>query len=178
MRIDERWTDAATLKDGTPVTLRLVRPDDAPLFERAFEQLSPASRYSRFFAAKQKLSRDELAYLTHPDNASHLAVGALMEGQGIGVARFVALGDGSAEAAVTVIDALQGKGLGTLLLARLAEAARERGIERFRAEVLSSNDAMLHLAATLGNTAIATRGDVVSFQIDLRQAERLSSRSP
>ena len=153
MYFDADYLERATLRDGTEVVLRLVQPDDKELLRRGFEGLSAESRYRRFFAAKTELSADELRYLTELDHVRHLAIGAsTADGrEGLGVARFIALDHqpGMAEAAVAVVDGVQGKGLGSLLFQRLVAAARERGVLGFRCEVLGSNRGMAELVRTL-----------------------------
>src|SRR5438132_691696 len=120
---DEHFREEAALADGTRVLLRLVRPDDAPLLKAGFDKLSPESRYRRFLSARTDLDEAALRYLTTPDGEDHFAIGALAlpSGEGLGTARFVRLEDEPrfADAAVTVVDQAQGKGLGKLLLARL-----------------------------------------------------------
>lgn len=148
------YVEHATLKDGTPVVLRLLRPEDKETLRTGFERLSPESRYTRFFAAKQTLNDDELRYLTEIDQETHFAIGAVLDRPasagppvGLGVARFISFGDAehTAEAAVAVSDEMQGRGLGKLLFMRLCAAATERGVERFRCEVLGTNASMKHL---------------------------------
>lgn len=148
---DRTYRETSQLRDGSRVLLRLVRPSDKALLERGFSRLSPESRYFRFFAAKERLSEQELSYLTELDHVHHLAIGAQHESaahaEGAGIARFIRLRDEPdvAEAAIAVADEMQGKGLGTLLLTRLIAAAGERGIKRFRFEVLAENTGMLRL---------------------------------
>ncbi len=153
MYFDAAYLERATLRDGSEVVLRLLQPDDKELLRRGFEGLSAESRYRRFFAAKTELSADELRYLTELDHVRHLAIGAsTADGtEGLGVARFITLDHhpGMAEAAVAVVDWVQGKGLGSLLFQRLVAAARERGVESFRCEVLGSNRGMAELVRTL-----------------------------
>jgi GNAT superfamily N-acetyltransferase len=153
-RFDADYREDATLGDGTPVLLRLVRPADAALLAAGFARLSPESRYRRFFTDKATLSESELRYLTDVDGERHFAIGARRRDrgdEGVGIARFVRLEDqpGVAEPAVAVVDEAQGKGLGRLLLSRLIAAAKERGVERFRFEVLATNAAMRNLLAEL-----------------------------
>lgn len=145
------YVERTTLRDGTPVVLRLVRPEDKELLRREFEKWSHDSRYARFHAPKERLTDEELRYLTELDQETHFAIGALREGNGepdgLGIARFIRLPDTpgeppTAEAAISVADDMQGKGLGRLLFMRLAAAAAERGIERFRCFVLGSNPTM------------------------------------
>lgn len=150
---DADYLEHATLKDGTRVVLRLLRPTDKQTLRTGFERLSPESRYTRFFAAKQTLNDEELKYLCEIDQESHFAIGAVLDAPGngppvgLGVARFIRLGDAenTAEAAVAVADEMQGRGLGKLLFMRLCAAATERGVERFRCEVLGTNASMKHL---------------------------------
>ncbi len=151
------YVERATLRDGTRVVLRLICPDDKVLLRREFERWSNESRYSRFHGAKTKLTDDELEYLTNVDHETHFAIGAVGEAGdghgeavGLGIARFIRLPDElgepvTAEAAISVADHAQGKGLGRLLFMRLVAAAAERGIERFRCEVLGSNQSMAQL---------------------------------
>jgi GNAT superfamily N-acetyltransferase len=140
------YEERATLRDGTRIVLRTVRPDDKDLLRRGFLKLSPESRYLRFFAPKLDLTEDELRYLTEVDGVRHFAIGAVREsdGEGLGIARFIRLDEpiAVAEAAIAVLDEMQGKGLGSLLFLRLVAAAEERGLERFRCELLGSNKGM------------------------------------
>lgn len=169
------YVERAMLRDGTPVLLRLVCPEDKPVLETGFHKLSPQSRYARFLAPKSTLTADELAYLTEMDQESHFALGAVGESGdgagnpiGLGVARFIRLpGEhATAEAAVAVADEAQAKGLGKLLFLRLCAAAAERGIERFRCEVLGSNDSMAGLIATLSpDRTIEVGSGVMSIEM-------------
>lgn len=151
------YSERATLRDGTAVVLRLVRPEDKDLLYRGFLHLSPESRYRRFFAAKNDLTADELRYLTEVDGVRHFAMGAVSPDgtQGLGVARFIQLEgeDGVAEAAIAVADEHQGKGLGSLLFQRLVAAAAERGVRAFRCEMLGTNHGMAELVHSLAPTA-------------------------
>lgn len=145
--------DRIELRDGSAAFVRPVAPEDKAALAEAFERLSDESRYRRFLTAKPYLTNAELAYFTEVDHHDHEALVALDElGRGVGVARFVRdAGDpGVAEAAVTVTDDWQGHGLGTALLGRLADRARDEGIDRFSALVLAENRDMLDLLERLG----------------------------
>ncbi len=147
--------DQVSLRDGSVVALRPVRPEDAPLFERGFERLGEGSRYRRFLGPKSHLAEDELAFFTRPDHHDHEAIGALdpETGEGLGVARFIRDPDAPdrAEAAVAVIDSWQSRGLGSVLLERLALRAAEEGVGHFRACLMTDNRAMLKAFARLGS---------------------------
>ena len=174
-QFDERYREIAALRDGSRVTLRLIRPGDKDLLRRGFERLSPESRYRRFLGARTRLTDPELAYLTEVAGRDHFAIGAAhkdAEGheEGVGIARFIrSLGDScAAEVAVAVVDGWQGKGLGTLLLSRLVAAARERGVERFSGQVLASNEALCDVLAQLpcGVRVRAQEGEL-TVEVDL-----------
>ena len=151
--------------------MRPIEADDRPALAHAFEQLSEQSRYQRFLTSVNELSESELRYLTDVDHRDHEALIAFdpETGHGVGVARFVRLEDGtSAEAAVTVVDAWQGRGLGTILSQLLAERAREEGIERFKALLLATNEQMHDVLASLGPSDVISReAGTVQVQVEL-----------
>jgi RimJ/RimL family protein N-acetyltransferase len=163
------------LRDGTRVTLRHIRPDDAAELRRGLMRLSPESRYRRFLGLVSELTDEQVRYLTCVDGRDHVAIVAAtrvpgVEGEvGLGVARFVRLRDDpeAAEAAITVVDDAQGKGLGRILALALARAAHERGVRRFRGRVLADNEAMRQLLADVGAvTGKPEQGGVV-FDVEL-----------
>jgi GNAT superfamily N-acetyltransferase len=183
---DVPWRDAAVLADGTRVTLRLVRPEDKALLREGFRRLSSTSRYLRFFTAKRELTDAELVALTDLDGVDRLAVGAVRETaaggpEGLGVARFARdpAEPSVAEAAVAVTDAAQGKGLGTLLLLHLAEAARERGIRCFAGEFLATNAAVRQLIEEVCPDArLTAHGDVIRVEVPLGGPHEPANRTP
>jgi RimJ/RimL family protein N-acetyltransferase len=173
MRTGPEYFERVELEDGTYVTLRHIRPEDAEELRHAFDRLSPQSRYRRFFGAVNELTDEMLRYLTEVDGKDHVAIVAGIESPdlktetGVGCARFVRSTEDPdvAEAAVTVVDDFQGKGLGRLLLMRIAEAARERDVKRFRAMVLKSNLPMRTLLEHAG--AVVHRDDYDSLVFDV-----------
>lgn len=151
--------ERVTLPGGEQVIVRQIRREDAPLLLEAFsEHFGARSRYQRFMTPKQRLSPRELSYFTDVDHDLHEAYGALDPGtgEGIGIARFIRdrPGSPSAEAAVAVADEWQGRGLGGVLLERIARRAREIGVEEFTASLLATNRAMLALFARLGRMEV------------------------
>src|SRR5947209_2929429 len=135
--------DLATLRDGTEVRISRLTPADAPLLADAFARLSEESRRLRFLGPKPSLSAAELRYLTEVDGHRHEALCAIdpATGHGVAIGRFVRTPErpGTAEVAITVADAWQRRGLGKLLLERLADRAREEGITGFTAFVAQDN---------------------------------------
>jgi GNAT superfamily N-acetyltransferase len=138
----------ACLRDGTPIVIRAVRPADRARVAALFARMSPLSIRHRFLCVKRGLSEAELDFLLG-NGTSHVVLaavagdGATEEVRGLG--RYVVFDDqpDTAEVAFEVGDADQGHGIGTLLLARLAQIARERGVTAFRAEVEADNAVML-----------------------------------
>jgi len=167
MRFDRGYREEVTLDSGTQVALRLVRPDDKALLQRSLSRLSERSRYQRFLAPRASAFTDrELAYFTEVNPVDHVAILALVAGEIVGVGRLVRnqTDPGVGEPAFTVIDAYQGLGLGRILLARLVDAALERGIVRFEAVLLSGNRAMLALFRSI-SPALTTRRDYADILI-------------
>ena len=167
-----RWPERVTLRDGSEVDIRPVRPTDKQLLHDGFARLSAESRYRRFLVPMPRLSERLLRYLTEIDHHDHEALGALAAGSGepIGIARYVrSEQDGDvAEVAVAVIDDWHGRGVATALLTRLAERAREEGIARFTATCQAGNAEALELVEDLGATrTTATDCSLVEAQVEL-----------
>jgi RimJ/RimL family protein N-acetyltransferase len=142
------------LRDGTPLIVRPIRPDDKRLLARGLSELSPASVQRRFLAPKPSFTSSELRYLTEVDGHDHVALVALDPADPtrlVGVARWVRLHDDpdAAEIAIVVGDPWQGRGVGTLLAEAVAEEARVQGVRRFTATMQSDNVPAQRLMARL-----------------------------
>lgn len=179
---DREYRERAKLEDGTPVLLRVVCPEDRERLRSGFDRLSAESRYLRFMGRKSQLSEAELTALTTLDGECHFAIGAVRagpggeEGEGLGVARFARVpGEPEvAETAVTVVDAVQRQGLGSLLLRRVAAAARERGVRRFRGEIMLRNEPMRRLLEEYVDVSVTQLDrDVLRVQVELPSFRRL-----
>src|SRR5215217_8058741 len=173
---DNRVGDLQRLPDGGEVLVRAVAPEDKPLFARGWERFGEESRYRRFMGAKRRLSTRELAFFTDIDHVDHEALGALdpASGEGLGVARYVRDPDrpDAAEAAVSVIDAMQGRGLGGILLARLCHRAAQNGVRIFTAALLTTNHSMLRLFEKLGEVRVTGRsGAEISIDVEFAVAD-------
>ena len=179
---DLDWHERVRLRDGRHVTLRLLRPDDRELYLSAFAKLSATARYHRFFEPKDHLTAAEVHYLVDLDQVHHFAIVATHghdPAEGVGLARCVEIpGQPTvAEPAVTVLDAWQGLGIGRLLMRRLVEAARARGVERFHLDILAGNSPMLSLLDEVGVELLPAREHGV-LTIDLPLPDALPSDSP
>ena len=142
-----------TLRDGTPLRLRPIRPEDEPAIVALAGRMTREDLRMRFFIAMKELTHQFAAKLTQIDYDREMALVAEREtGDEIwGVARFFADPDNyQAEYAVTVRSDLKGRGLGYLLMVRLIEIARRHGIRELFGDVLSENDAMLEMCRKLG----------------------------
>lgn len=142
------------LKSGKEVLVRPIRADDGPRLKIAYDRLSPESRYRRFLVAKPHLSSSEVRYLVDIDRANHVALVATSpddSGDIVAVGRFVRLREdpSAAEFAIVVGDHLQGQGVATALLERLADEALRRGITRFKATMLADNEPVHRLVRRL-----------------------------
>jgi len=164
----ETWTAA----DGTTVAIRPIAVDDFEL-ELAFTQgLSRVSGYRRLLSSR-RLSRAEIERLVRVDGDCEVALIATTRHSGrerqVGVARFVREGCGeTAEIALVVADAWQGRGLGRRLLRGLIASARRRGVRRLVGTTLSDNVAMLALARALGFETAMERGLAMLTNVSMR----------
>lgn len=163
-----------TLPDGTRVVIRPIQPRDGALERRFIEALSPASRRFRFLDTMLSPSEALIVQMTHIDQEHDAAYVAVIDVDGseseIGVARFYAAPTGhDCEFAVTVADAWQMKGLGTLLVERLIEIARSRGITKMHSSDAADNAAMRKFAKHLnfGHAQDPEDATRVIYSIDL-----------
>lgn len=149
-------------KDGSPYTIRPIRPEDAAPLQDFTRQLSEHTRYMRFISFMRELSPRTLARYTQVDYHRELALvatvwetdpdhpGELRETV-IGVARYLLNADGeSAEYALVIGDAWQRRGLGIQLMTTLVDAARRQGLAMIEGVVLGNNRPMLTLMGRLG----------------------------
>jgi GNAT superfamily N-acetyltransferase len=129
---------------GSKVRLRPIREDDAPRLVAFHGDLSPGSVYRRFFFVHPTLSAAEVERFTCVDYVDRLALVAEDGERLIAVGRYDrSPGSDEAEVAFVVADRYQHHGIATLLLAKLADAARLNGITTFVAYVLSENRDMM-----------------------------------
>jgi acyl-CoA synthetase (NDP forming)/GNAT superfamily N-acetyltransferase len=140
------------LSDGTTVHLRQITPDDAERIVAFHSRMSERTRYFRYFSPYPRIPEKDLARFVNVDHATREAFVVLAGDKITAVGRYERIGPDSpdAEVAFVVEDAHQGRGIGSVLLEHLAEAARDVGISRFTAEVLPANGAMLRVFGDTG----------------------------
>ena len=140
-----------------PVTTRPVRPDDAPLFCRLWDRLSPETVYRRFHAPL-RLPPADAHRLVEVDHDLREALVAVVGGEVVGVARYdrSPTDPRTADVAVVVEDAWQGVGVGRQLLAELTALAGRRGVRTLNADVQADNDRVVGLVRRLLPGAVLT----------------------
>jgi GNAT superfamily N-acetyltransferase len=175
-------TTTVTADDGVPLVIRPIVGADRDLLVAEFERLSPESRYRRFFNPVNRLSASAVRYLTEIDYEKHfawVAESTTPEGlRGVGVARYIRTGEGCAEAAITVADDFQGRGIGRLLFDLLVLEALGAGVACFEGEVLAENTAMLGVLEHSGARVSLPSGGICRFSIDLPSSAEHVRQSP
>ena len=141
----EHWEADVVLRDGRTAHLRPIMPTDAEGLVEFYVEVSDQSKYFRFFAPMPQLSEKDVRRFTQVDHRDRVAFVLTVAEKIIAVASYEMVEPGEAEVAFLVQDAHQGRGIGQLMLEHLAQAARERGVHRFVAEVLPDNQRMLQV---------------------------------
>jgi acetyltransferase len=144
----------ARLKDGTDIVIRPIRPEDAEIEQQFIRGLSKETKYFRFMNTINELSQEMLVRFTQIDYHSEMALVAIKHHgdseEELGVARYITnIDQTSCEFAVVVSDRWQGMGIAHLLMSKLIEIARRRGLEIMEGQVLSNNSRMLDLMRSL-----------------------------
>ncbi len=138
------------LSDGTMITIRPIKPEDAEREQNFVTHLSDDARYFRFHQAVQSLTPEMLVRFTQIDYDREMALVAVVnidsrETQ-IAVARYITTPDRQGcEFAIVVADEWHGKGLGTRIMESLMNVARGRGYRWIRGSVLKENQRMIRL---------------------------------
>lgn len=174
--------EAVTVWAGDTILIRPIHPSDKALLVEGFAHLSGDSRYRRFLAPVKSLRGGELAYFTEVDHRNHEALVALgPDGRElVGVARFVRDLERAqeAEVAVTVVDAWQGRGIGTALLTRLVRRAREEAITTFTAVCLASNHEVIDLLREIGKEMTLTPAGAGTVEVRIALAVEEAGHAP
>jgi RimJ/RimL family protein N-acetyltransferase len=165
-------TSTATLKNGTAITLRALRPDDRERMARAVRNLEAETIYTRLFSHRKELTDAGLDRLMRVDPERDVAMVATT-GTGadeviIGGGRYVGTAEGRAEVAFTVEEDYQGQGVAGRLFDALLGVARARRVEAFEADVLAENPSMLRVFERTGlPVRRRSEGGVVHLELRL-----------
>jgi acetate---CoA ligase (ADP-forming) len=173
-----RPAEDVILRDGSTLRLRPPTESDAQPLVDFFASLSPDSRYLRFHGATE-VDRHTVEGFLHTDWDERASLLGELAGEGVvALATFVRLRDPHrAEVAFAVADELQGRGIGTRLLERLAAHAASAGIEEFVAQVLPQNTAMQRVFAEAGFAAQRKLEDgVLEYRLQLATTQEYRAR--
>ena len=159
---------------GRALLLRPIRPEDTARHRQFLAQIAARDLYTRFFTGIRELPEKDLAHLTQIDydrDMAFLAIGRDLSGaeEILGVARACADPDNdAAEFAVLVRSDLKGQGLGKLLMRKLIRYCGNRGTRELWGSVMAENDAMLHLARSLGFKVRGSEQNIETVALDLQ----------
>jgi acetyltransferase len=151
----EHLVETLSLADGTPVTLRPIRANDARIEQQFVRSLSNESRYFRFMDMTRELSPQMLKQMTEIDYYNQMAVIAVVPSHHyevqVGVARYVVFpGSTECEFAIVIADGWQKMGIAHALMRILIKSAQERGLTKIIGEILASNNTMHQFVRNLG----------------------------
>lgn len=163
-RVPEELAESWQVIHGYSISVRPLRRSDVDIESAFVEGLSRESRYNRLLGGAINISRSYIEQLINVDYTRDMALAAVVMTEDsevlIGVARYVqeaaghdkdaGPGPGSAEFAIVIADAWQGRGIGAHLLRKLIEVARNRGIPALFGEILATNHGMLLMMKSLG----------------------------
>jgi acyl-CoA synthetase (NDP forming)/GNAT superfamily N-acetyltransferase len=175
------WEADIVASDGRIVHLRPILPSDAEALLQFHQHLSDRTRYLRYFGPYPRIPPRDLERFVTVDHDKRVAFVALLGDEIIAVGRYEGLSDPkdpsapvtSAEVAFVVRDDHQGRGLGSILLEHLAAAAREKGLDRFEAEVLVENHTMVRVFREAGyQVRRAFAEGVLHLEFDIDPTER------
>ncbi|MEW6571605.1 MAG: GNAT family N-acetyltransferase [Nitrospirota bacterium] len=162
----DQYIDIFKLKDGTPVVIRPIRPEDEPLIAELLRTSSEQTLMMRFFRKTPDMPREHLVKFCHVDYDRELAFVAVIRDRHqeriIGDVRMSKQPDlENAEMAVIVGDPWQGQGVGRTLCEHCMKIAKELGIKKMWMEILQVNTRMLRGAEKLGFKRVSSDEDSV-----------------
>ena len=180
---DRSEGEAVTLADGGHVLIRALQPSDREELAQRYLELSPEARRLRFFNAPDHLSERLLDYLMDVDGVDRCALVAFAidddGAPGVGLARYSRSREDPdcAEAAVTVLDEYQNRGIATALLLRLGDEARRHGVSTFTASVMWENRGLLDGLRAFGAEVVPNEPGVASVRVALPGPDEALPRS-
>ncbi|MBM7787259.1 bifunctional acetate--CoA ligase family protein/GNAT family N-acetyltransferase [Tenggerimyces flavus] len=166
------WEADVVLRDGGTAVLRPIRSDDDDRLVAFYSRVSEQSKYLRFFAPYPKLSRRDVDRFTQVDHIDRVGMILTVADEMIAVGRYDRVAEDEAEVAFLVEDSHQGRGVGSVLLEHLAQAARENGVRKFIAEVLPENRKMVTVFKDAGyNVSGGFEDGVVQFELEIEPTD-------
>ena len=161
-----------TLKDGTAVLIRPIKPEDADAHHCMVSGFSPQTRYFRFFSLREEITPEQLARFTQIDYEREIAMIAEVEKAGekisIGVNRLIYYPHiDEYEFAIVVTDKWQHSGAGYLLMEKLIYVAKDRGIKEIFGLVLRDNSTMMNFIKKFGFEVVEREIDVCRVRLKL-----------
>lgn len=181
----QQYVSNWTLKDGTSLTLRPIRPEDEPLMAKFHRTLSEETVHFRYFGLpklEQRVAHERLTRICFNDYDREIALVAIRQepetkaDEVIGVGRLIKLlGVKKAEFAIVISDRFQGLGLGSRFLELLVDIGRQEGVERIIGNILPENHAMQKVSKRVGfNVSFDRINEVMKAEIEL--SPQLTSR--
>lgn len=169
------------LKDGTPVTLRPIRPEDEPLIVEFHHELSENSvrqRYFEFVSLHERIAHERLIRICFNDYDRELALVAVIKDKKtqkplvIGITRLTKMpGTSIGQIKMLIRDAYHQQGLGSLFLAQMVEIAKKEHLDKVRAYILSENTGMIKICQKLGfKIPSPDKHSVIQAELDLSEA--------
>jgi GNAT superfamily N-acetyltransferase len=161
-----------TIRGGERVLIRRARPEDTALYPDFFGDITAEDLRLRFFARIAELSAAEMEKLSHLDYRHGMAFIALDEDTGrmLGLVRLKdELDEETTEFAILVRSRLKGHGLGWLLMRRIIDYAKVKGLRRMYGDVLVENTTMLQMCAELGFHGVDMGSDIRRVVLDLEK---------
>jgi ribosomal protein S18 acetylase RimI-like enzyme len=160
-----------TLRDGSRIHVRALRPEDREALLAAVQSMSDASIRRRFFGLRRHFSEEETSRFIDIDFRTQVALVAVDDSADAPIvagARYVMIGSERAEVACAVTDPFQGRGIGKILIRHLAAIAKQNGVRELIAEVLPENRSMLGVFEKAGYPILLKRqADVVHVVMQL-----------
>ncbi len=152
------------LTNGSIITIRPIRPEDAGMEKDFVHRLSERTKYFRFMQSLQELTPEMVVRFTQIDYDREMAFVAITKDgkmpNELGVGRYMVNPDGhSVEFALVVADDFQHMGIGTKLMKIMLQTAKAKGMSSFEGEVLAINKPMLSLVTKLGFSIETIAGD-------------------
>jgi len=171
----KEWERTVTLRDGTAVLIRPIRPEDEALYAPFFAEVTDQDLRLRFFAPIKEFSHAFVARLTQLDYARAMAFIAIDSSSGamLGVVRLHANANyDAAEYAVLVRSDCKGRGLGWLLMQTMIDYASAEGLQTVEGQVLQDNTTMIAMCRELGFAVTPDPQDAELYVVKLTVPQR------